>query len=376
VSKLVLDKFSQLTDNLTSPYARRKVLAGVVMTAGDSIDDAQVIAVTTGTKCINGEYMSDSGLSLNDCHAEIIARRCLRRFFYTQLMLHLPGNDPTTSVFYPNPQGQGFILKDGIKFHLYISTSPSGDARIFSPHESQPENGDGPDKHPNRKARGQLRTKIESGEGTIPVRTSGGLQTWDGVLQGERLLTMSCSDKLTRANILGTQGALLNHYVAPVYLTSIILGSLYHRDHMSRAMFSRIGHLEDLPGSFTFQRPLLSSTGSPESRQPGKAPNFSTNWLCCDDELEVVTCMTGKTEQGSPSRLCKQKFYKMFNALWGNVPSLTNQKILAKPATYSEAKAAVMDYQIAKSQMYKSFEKAALGSWVGKPLEMDQFEEM
>lgn len=57
--------------------------------AGTDVKDALVISVSTGTKCINGEYMSDRGLALNDCHAEIIARRCLLKFLYTQLELYL-----------------------------------------------------------------------------------------------------------------------------------------------------------------------------------------------------------------------------------------------------------------------------------------------
>ena len=42
VSSLVLAQFSELTDAFTSPYARRKVLAGVVLTTGDDPKDAQV----------------------------------------------------------------------------------------------------------------------------------------------------------------------------------------------------------------------------------------------------------------------------------------------------------------------------------------------
>jgi len=199
VAALVLGKFSDISDKLSSDHARRKVLAGVVMTS--PTDAGRVICVTTGTKCIKGEYLSDSGVTVNDCHAEVLARRCLARFLYVQIQQFIVGAE---SVFIPSDSGSGFALKSGVEFHLYISSAPCGDARIFSPHESDSKDEDS---HPNRLARGQLRTKIESGEGTIPVQSSdAGLQTWDGIMLGERLLTMSCSDKVARMNVLGVQG--------------------------------------------------------------------------------------------------------------------------------------------------------------------------
>lgn len=208
IASLVLDKFSEITDQLTSEHARRKVLAGVVMTSSGSA--GKVLCVTTGTKCISGEYLSDSGTALNDCHAEILARRCLCRFLYLQVQQFVVGAE---SVFVPSDSGSGFALKSGVEFHLYVSSAPCGDARIFSPHEaSSGETDETGDKHPNRKARGQLRTKIESGEGTIPVQSSdSGIQTWDGIMLGERLLTMSCSDKVARMNVLGVQGQSCSH---------------------------------------------------------------------------------------------------------------------------------------------------------------------
>lgn len=119
----------------------------------------EVVALGTGTKCINGEYISESGLAVNDCHAEVIAKRSLIRFLYAQLEL-CAKDKQSVSIFCKGPSGL-YGLKPGISFHLYISTAPCGDARVFSPRDIED------DAHPNRKGRGQARVKIEAGEGTV-----------------------------------------------------------------------------------------------------------------------------------------------------------------------------------------------------------------
>lgn len=250
----------------------------------------KVICVTTGTKCINGEHLSVSGSVVNDCHAEIVARRCLMHFFYQQLNLHIAGSGETLadSIFQrPRNGSHLYKLKSDIQLHLYINTAPCGDARVFSPHEADTVNGD---KHPNRKARGQLRTKVESGEGTIPVKSSEGIQTWDGVLQGSRLLTMSCSDKIARWNVLGVQGSLLASVIEPIYLTSIVLGSLLHPDHMYRAICGRIENaVQGLPPPYRMNKPKLALMTSSEARSQIKAPNFSVNWIIGEQEVSMAS---------------------------------------------------------------------------------------
>ena len=306
VGRMVLAKYDELMrDN--AQFKKRKVIAGIVLSKDDKMDEMEVVSIATGTKCVSGEYMSVTGTALNDCHAEIVSRRCLMDFFYTQLELMV--NSSNSTVLEEAPNG-GYRLRPQVRFHLYINTAPCGDARIFSPHEAEP--GDDGDRHANRRSRGQLRTKIESGEGTIPVKADQDVQTWDGVLQGGRLLTMSCSDKLARWNLLGVQGALLSAFLEPVYLHSIVLGSLFHPTHMYRAMTGRLetAIASSLPPHFSLNTPRLNLLTSHEVRQPGKAPNHSVNWTQGCATVEVVDAMRGKQEGGKPSRVCKLELFK------------------------------------------------------------------
>ena len=167
------------------------------------------------------------------------------------------------------------------------------------------------------------------------------------------------------------EGALLSLLVEPIYWSSVVVGSLYHRVHMTRAMFGRV-KLEPgaLPDGYSVNRPMLSAVSVPEPRVTQKATSYAVNWIASSsDVVEVINTTTGRQHSGSePSRLCKADMFRLFADTWNMLNS--GQDF---PPVYSEVKRIADDYQTAKITLYKALSEADLGCWMERPREQDNF---
>lgn len=204
--------------------------------------------------------------------------------------------------------------------------------------------------------------------------------TWDGIQHGERLRTMSCSDKILRWNVLGLQGALLSHFIHPVYLRSITLGYLYSHGHLTRAVCCRLARDGDafknsLPANFTLNHPEVGRVSVYDSsRHTGKTKESSVNWSQPDQfTVEVLEGTKGKADSPKMeiSRVSKSNLFRLFHALCQRAG---RADLLAQPS-YAHAKMAATSFQDAKRLFFLALSQHGYGAWIGKPLEEKSFDE-
>ena len=360
VATLSEEVYSRLTSATPNADKLRKVLATVVMMKNNVLS---LVALGTGTKCIRAHCLSKYGDAVNDCHAEVVARRAFVKYLYVQLRHYVEERE---SIFTKTPMSGKCILKDGVSFHLYISTAPCGDARTF---------GTVSDAHPNRASRGLARVKIEAGEGSVlPPKE---VPIWESLTEGkQRLYTMSCSDKLARWNVLGVQGSLLSIYIDPIYFASLTLGSPFSCEHLLRAVYTRVEMISDLPHHYMVKCPRLCN-GSP--LQPlchiKKSPKSSLNWYSDKDaHLETVDCQTGRQSQVRRSRLCKHSLFQDFLQLWDKlVPDGTETGEYIQIYSYGQVKSLATDYQKAKEKLFNCYRSHCGSHWIKKPHQQDDF---
>nr|DBA13881.1 TPA: hypothetical protein GDO54_004907 [Pyxicephalus adspersus] len=374
IAMLSHQKFNSLTARIQNSLLGRKILAAIIMKRSPD-DLGTVVSIGTGNRCVKGEELSLRGETVNDCHAEIIARRGFIRFLYDQLMKYNP-DTPENNIF--EESEELLRIRPSVTFHLYISTAPCGDGALFDKSCSDQPCPEGEKQHyplfENPK-QGKLRTKVENGEGTIPVESSDIVPTWDGIQHGERLRTMSCSDKILRWNVLGMQGGVLSHFMEPVYLSSVTLGYLFSKGHLTRAICCRMSRdgqdfQNQLPDLYIVNHPECGRVSVYDShRQTGKTKESSVNWCLGDEEVEVLDGTKGKVEGGSISRVSKIHMFSMFQKLC----SVRDRKDLTLHSSYSDIKAAATTYQTVKGQFFKALREMGYGNWISKPQEEKNF---
>ncbi|KAK9391064.1 double-stranded RNA-specific adenosine deaminase [Crotalus adamanteus] len=359
IAMLSHQRFNTLTARIQHSLLGRKILAAIIMRRGQE-GLGVVVSIGTGNRCI-------------------ISRRGFIRFLYNELMEFDP-SAPEGSIFQPTEDGK-LKIKDDVSFHLYISTAPCGDGALFDKSCSEQANAAGEGQHQplfENPKQGKLRTKVENGEGTIPVESSDIVPTWDGIQHGERLRTMSCSDKILRWNVLGLQGALLSHFLQPVYLRSVTLGYLYSQGHLTRAIccrMSRDGNAFEtrLPAPYLVNHPEVGRVSVYDSaRQTGKTKESSINWCLPDSSnVEVLDGTKGKVDgpKLDMSRVSKQNLFVLFQLLCAKM----GREDLQNFTVYSEAKGSAVPYQSAKQQFFWGLQEMGYGSWICKPQEEKTF---
>ena len=357
------DTYNKLASTVHLSTVGRKVIAVFfVEDSRSGIPKWSPISLGSGNRTVNGENINFEGKTVNDSHAEITARRGLRRFLWRQLRI-VAGKEhnslPFESVLEKGQDGLHHI-KEGVLFHLFISTAPCGDSAIFPIAEATISNVNDTTHHPvmDNDKQGLLRSKMECGQGTNPTSVTEDPLTVDGIMMGDqRLKTMSCSDKVSRWNMLGLQGCLLSKFLNPIYLSTLTLGCLYHHGHLSRAMCCRYSGIS-LPLPYRLNHPLLGCVpGQEAERELGKTNEMSMNWCAGDEKVEVLDGCRGRCAKGVVSRIARVNIFKEFSDYSGTDCN-----------DYNKVKEGISGYSAAKEAYNKFVKIKKYGVWIKKPI--------
>lgn len=240
------------------------ILSAIVMQR--DTETFEVIAMGTGTKCIGANMLTANGDILNDSHAEVIARRAFIRFLLHQISALKQDGADVKSIFHPpDDKHKRFKLMENVKFHMFTTSTPCGDSSIYAindnihcDNDSEPDtkrirlSDTLPDGFTGAKLMfdEDVEDPMEQTEGKIRIKPG----------KGDRTMSLSCSDKLARWNMVGIQGCMLSSIIDPIYLETVVLadGTPFNYNAMERALWKRFSDAEKyLKHPFKLNKPKI-----------------------------------------------------------------------------------------------------------------------